>query len=98
MISWSFLFYYAIVVYSVTFAYLESPLFKRQRQWVTKHIHRSYGECYHCTSFWFALVIGVLFFDVRGWTILLDALFASAMAVFFDAMVSRLCAIKQGRT
>lgn len=80
------LFLFSVVSYSITFGYMESPLFARLRRRAAK-IHKAYATCYHCTGFWFSLLVALLFFD-RGWNALLLAFFGSGMIIVYDKIVT----------
>lgn len=82
------LFLFSIISYSITFGYLESPLFAWLRKFVGKY-QKAYATCYHCTGFWISLIVALLFFD-RGWNALLLAFFGSGMMVLYDKLVTYL--------
>lgn len=82
------LFIFSVVSYSITFGYMESPLFAWLRKRMAK-LHKAYATCYHCVGFWISLIVSLLFFD-GGWQALLFAFFGSGMITLYDKIVTYL--------
>jgi len=82
------LFLFSIISYSITFGYMESPLFAWLRRRMTE-LHKAYATCYHCVGFWISLIVALLFFD-RGWNALLFAFFGSGMIIVYDKIITYL--------
>lgn len=82
------LFVLSIMAYSLTFAYIESPLFERARR-VAARIHPHLTGCYHCSGFWFSAILAIAVFGARSpWVIFGAALFSSGMIVLYNKVES----------
>lgn len=88
--SFADLFLFSVVVYSITFGYMESPIFSELRKFVVKNIHRAYGECYHCSGFWISMMTAIFWPDVTFGRVVAFAFFGSGMIVVFDKLVTYL--------
>jgi len=51
-----------IVAFSLTFGWIESPLFNKPRQFIMKHIHPYLGQCYHCVGFYAGILTLILYY------------------------------------
>jgi hypothetical protein len=55
---------FSVICYSLTFGWIESPLFNWVRPQVQK-IHDKLVTCYHCVGFYSGILSGILVFDAR---------------------------------
>ena len=89
-------FIFSIACYSLTAAYLDSPLFDGLRKMARK-IHPELAECAQCSGFWISLFVYTMMFKPTGFfDIVLHALFASGMIIFYDKLVMLLLALGRG--
>jgi len=83
----------SIASFSLTIAYLEAPFFEKFRNKI-KTIHPDLVECAHCSGFWIAMIVYIIFFKFSSlFDIVLHGLFSSGMIIFYDKLVIILLAL-----
>jgi hypothetical protein len=87
---------YLLASYSLTFAWMESPLFETFRKKVkTSPTKLNYlGKCYHCSGFWISLALAAVIFDFQKLYMYpiyaLSSCIVSAVADMFVTLVDRI--------
>lgn len=87
---------YLLASYSLTFAWMESPLFETFRKKVKSSSTKlNYlGKCYHCSGFWISLALAVVMFDFHKIYLYpiyaLSSCIVSAVADMFVTLIDRI--------
>jgi hypothetical protein len=87
---------YLLASYSLTFAWMESPLFESFRKKVVLSTTKlNYlGKCYHCSGFWISLALAVVMFDFQKLYMYpiyaLSSCIVSAIADMFVTLIDRI--------
>lgn len=93
MFNFTFLDYlvYILASYSLTFGFIESPLFDGIRRKITikKNSKLKYlCHCYHCSGFWLSLFLAFVIFDIPLISYFILALSSSIAVFYLDRIVT----------